>query len=94
MFIKTTIIDFYGHFGDINAALDVFNGIDDDKKTIANINSMITALIENKDDIKALKIYDTYKYRKNTNEISDLAMACKHAKICTRKHSLQIDQYI
>ena len=55
LLLKNTMIDFYGHFGDIFSALRVFESIANDLKTTSNINAMMTALTENGDHDHALR---------------------------------------
>ncbi len=45
--IKNTLIDFCGHYGDINYALNIFNSINDNKKDIITINSMMSSYLKN-----------------------------------------------
>ena len=56
--LVSTLIDFYGHFGDINNARQVYDGIADEKKSFVNICAMMNVYIENNQDQMALDLYD------------------------------------
>eukprot|EP01083_Nonionella_stella_P072686 196053_1 len=57
------LIDFYGECGDINKAINLFEQIKDDPKTvnIVSIGSIMTCLIRNDEQKKAMKIYEQFE---------------------------------
>eukprot|EP01084_Bolivina_argentea_P259346 437582_1 len=75
--LKNVLIDFYGHYGDIEHSLNIFDSINDNKKQIVTINSIIKCLINNNQITKALSIYDTFNYK--TDNISHV-LAIKGCK--------------
>ena len=83
LLLKNTMIDFYGHFGDISSALRVFESIPNAMKTTSNINAVMTALTENGDYEYALRVYQQYESLQN--EVTDL-LALKAAKQTDRKN--------
>lgn len=56
--IQTAMIDFYGHFGDLQTAQCIFDGIDSKQLNEVAINSMMTALIKNGRARDALRLYN------------------------------------
>eukprot|EP01084_Bolivina_argentea_P226085 381940_1 len=59
--IKTSLIEFYGHFSDVNNALNIFNSIKQNKKNSIVIGAIIKALINNNQYHKAIELYMKYK---------------------------------
>eukprot|EP01083_Nonionella_stella_P091443 255674_1 len=55
--IVNALVHFYGHFGDIQNAWSVFNALEDSKKDIVSINTMMTVLIHNHLNEDALSLY-------------------------------------
>ena len=56
--LSNTLITFYGHFGDIQSARKVFDGVQ--LKTNVTINNMMRCLISNGKTKEALAIFDEY----------------------------------
>ena len=63
--LDNIFIDFYGNFGDIDTAQNIFNNIDDNEKTFVSINTMIKIYIEHGLYETALEIYDKYEPKHN-----------------------------
>ena len=61
----STMIDFYGHFGDIDTAEKVYQSIEDEKKSIVNICVMMNVYIENGQNEKAMELYDSVRIIKD-----------------------------
>eukprot|EP01083_Nonionella_stella_P195156 719162_1 len=59
--LQNTLVDFYGHFGDMGNAKSVFDQISEDDKDCVSINAMMTAYINNGCDEDALDVYEKYK---------------------------------
>ena len=53
-----TMIAFYGHFGEIDAAQSVFNAMGPGTRGIVTFNAMMTAFIQNECHREALALYD------------------------------------
>ena len=89
--IQTAMIQLYGEGKDIKNAINIFNHIPDDKKTIVTINTMLSAYINNGYDKQALKLYDEiddntllkYKHIKKDNVLFSVEI-----KACTNSNNL------
>lgn len=57
--LQNTLIDFFGHFGNINAAINIFENVE--QKNCATVNSMISALIDNQRYMDAISVYNKYE---------------------------------
>eukprot|EP01083_Nonionella_stella_P228318 809252_1 len=68
--LRTTCIDFFGHFGFIKEAQRRFNAIHDHDKNTVCINTMIKCLANNDCNDEALELYD--KYRLFHNDVTHL----------------------
>lgn len=62
-YIKTALLEFYGHFGDIHGSIKLFNEIDDDHKDIVTFNAMINAYGKNGELDKAKQIFHQIGHR-------------------------------
>ena len=82
-YIKTTLIDFYGHFGEIINAKIIFDSITENRKDAVCIGSMMKVFIDNDYIDNALQLYD--KYDNITNEVCDLLAI----KACIKIHDLE-----
>ena len=60
--MKSTLIDFYGHFGDISTAINIFDTIDDEQRDNVSINGMMTQFIKNGLNQQCLELHEKYKY--------------------------------
>lgn len=69
LYIKSILIDFYGHFNQIQEALEIFNSISNNLVSIVIINCIINALIDNNLNDDALSIYYEYKLYDNITHI-------------------------
>eukprot|EP01083_Nonionella_stella_P022718 62787_1 len=56
--IKASLIDHYGHCGDMDKATDIFNSVRNQTKNTAIVNAMITAYVNNGYNHEALRLYD------------------------------------
>eukprot|EP01083_Nonionella_stella_P125007 377888_1 len=54
--VANALIHFYGSFGDIESGWSVFNAIEEKKKDIVSINTMMTVLIHNDLNEDALEV--------------------------------------
>ena len=61
LFVKSTLIDFYGHFGSIQMAMDIFESIPRDKMVGVHVSCIMKALINNEWYTAALRVYDEYQ---------------------------------
>ena len=67
--LQNTMINFYGHFGDIERALSIFNDVAvDDRNHIANINVMLKSYVHNGRHLEALRLFD--QHRDSANDIT------------------------
>lgn len=69
-YIKTVLMDFYGHFGEIINSKLIFDSIPENIKDAVCIGSMMKIFIDNNYVDQALNLYD--KYNNITNEVCDL----------------------
>ena len=60
IFTQTTLIYFYGHFGDAENAQAIFNALEDDARTSVTIGAMMKVLVEHGQNDGALLVYDAY----------------------------------
>ena len=58
--LKTTLMDFYGHFGNIDQAKLLFDSIPSENKNVVCINTMMKTFVNNGYDNDALQLYDEY----------------------------------
>ena len=61
--IQNSLITFYGHFGDVNAALNVFRSMmikETDPMAIESVNAMMTGYLKNDHHEEALTLYDRF----------------------------------
>ena len=79
---KTTLIDFYSHFGYIEVAESIFNSIKDEEIDIVAINAMMNGYIINNEEEKALSLYDNDVYHNLQNTKSHILAikACNATK--------------
>lgn len=69
---KTTQIEFYGHFGDIDSAFRVFHSVLDDQKDAICIGAMLKALVNAGYSEESLSLYDNSKYSHLTDDVSNV----------------------
>eukprot|EP01083_Nonionella_stella_P050996 135444_1 len=70
--LRNCVISFYGHFKDIDKALQVFKQMnDDDVKQCSTINNMMQVLLHNGYETRALELYHNYR-NTLTNNISHI----------------------
>ena len=60
MQLNNTLIDFYGAFGDIDAAQKIFDSISDHKKDIVSMGTMMKCYMNNNHHTDALVLYESY----------------------------------
>ena len=65
LFIKSTLIDYYGKFKDINNALNIFNSINNKNKNIVIIGAMMETYFNCNEYIKCIDLF------KNINKINE-----------------------
>ncbi len=64
--LTNMLIEFYGHFGDLDNALLLFNGIKMENMTVFSIGAMMKAFINNNDESrKALDLFHRFNSMKN-----------------------------
>merc|ERR1712176_1116400 len=85
LFIQTTLIDFYGHFKDIDNAKRVFFSISESQKDHVCIGSILKVLTDHQHDEDALIIYDEFGDTSLFNDVC-FVLAIK-ACINTNNHS-------
>ena len=77
---KNVLIEYYGHFGDISKALNLFNSISMEDKDGISVSAMMAAYIKNEHFDQALDLYHTY-YKLNDDISHVLALkACVYLK--------------
>lgn len=93
---KTTLIDFYGHFGDIDKAFSIFDSISDDNKSVVTIGAMMKCLLNNEYYQQCLDVYQ--KYSDLNNNITHLLAikACGYTQnlVVGKQICSKIDRYI
>merc|ERR1711879_490339 len=55
--VKNTMIDFYGHSGDVNAAKSVFDGIPDSEKDIYTVGAMMNVYCANHRENECIALF-------------------------------------
>ena len=70
--LRSTLIDFYFHFGHTQKANILFNSIQDKEVNIVCINVMMKGLVNNEHNKEALKLYDRYLTDKPLNDVTHL----------------------
>ena len=55
--LQNAMISFYGHFGKMNVAMDIFERIPDEKKDAISVRTMLRALVQNEEHEKAMILY-------------------------------------
>ncbi len=63
--ILNVLIDFYGDFGYINEAKQIFNSINENQKDSVSLNTIMNVLIKSNNELDALDLYNKYKYLNN-----------------------------
>ena len=87
--MRNTVIDFHGHFKDIDRAMDLFHGMADSLKTAVTMTVVLKALINNNALQKALKLYGHDRYQHLLwNQSHILAL---RACILSNRHQLGLD---
>merc|ERR1712228_130363 len=77
--ISSTLIDFYGNFGDIERAKSVFYEICDDVKCSVNIAVLMSAYIQNEQSEQALECFDAaMNHLKDANCLNMAIKACSN----------------
>ena len=86
-FIQTALIDLYGSFGEIDAALNIFNTIQIDKQNIAMINAMMNAYSNNNLDRKCMDFFQNIEKHYNIKpDVISYAIVLKACKQATALH--------
>eukprot|EP01083_Nonionella_stella_P101230 286739_1 len=80
--LQNTIINFYGHFGDLKNASDAFTRLENGTKTaeIANVNVMLKSYVNNGCNKECLSLYENYKHLANDISHTLALKACILAK--------------
>eukprot|EP01084_Bolivina_argentea_P312623 541245_1 len=60
MKVKIVLIDFYGYFNKMDAAMKIFDSISDNEKTTVSVGAIMNGLINMNHNDKALQIYDKF----------------------------------
>ena len=60
IFTETTLIHFYGHFGEVDEAKNIFADLPNDTKTNVTIGAMMKTLIDNGKNEEALSVFSEY----------------------------------
>lgn len=77
--LKNALIDFYGHFGDVDNAMDIFNGIQHDQMDKISLGSIIKCLVNNERYQMALKIYDDFESYHDDKTHAFAIKACSYS---------------
>ena len=88
----TSVIDFYGNYGDINAAVNIFNQINSSKRNLSFYSTIMKAYKLNNEFEKALDIYDDAHDRGFTlnDYVYSIALQCCGEIISLEKGNLII----
>ena len=73
------MIDFYGHFSDMDRAISIFDGIPESERNIICINSMMNALSDNGMNAECLELFDGLRRSKLRANNLSYAIALKAA---------------
>ena len=84
IYIQTAVIGAYGRCQDLNAALDVFNGISDTDRNIVCINAMLKSMVQNQLDEDALRIYHEFESKHDHISHFLAIRACKNLRYFER----------
>ena len=80
--IKNTLIDFYGHCGDIGNAKQIFASMKDCQKDIISINAMMSAYLNNANMSDANQLFyesiPDFRLRADATTFSILLNRCSH----------------
>eukprot|EP01083_Nonionella_stella_P092769 259810_1 len=88
VYLRTTLIDLYGHFNDIQVAQDIFNSIKH-HQNVFSINAMMKAFINNGCVDQALGIFNSYRIT-----LDDISYALMLKACCQNNRHHQIGQNI
>ena len=65
----TTVIDFYGEFGDVQRSWNVFENIPNGKRNAVSINSMLKCLVNNDEGQRAIELYEQCEEHDDTTQL-------------------------
>eukprot|EP01083_Nonionella_stella_P004631 13445_1 len=81
--VYSTLIEFYGHFGQIDDAVHTFNSLPNDTNSVICVGALIKALINNNRNDDALSIYKRFEH------LTDDKSHVLAIKACTNINDLQ-----
>ena len=91
--VVSTVIEFYGHFGEIENAMNLFDSVPSDRKSMVIVGAILKVLVHNDRNIKALSVYSKYsEFDGNLNLIDDRShvLALKAAADLKDERSVRI----
>eukprot|EP01083_Nonionella_stella_P061012 159097_1 len=93
-YIRTALLEMYGHFGDVDNALQLFNSIDTEQKDIVTYNAMIHAYGKNGELNKAKNLFHDIPKHKEKTERTYIALmnACSHCGDMAQAERIWMDE--
>ena len=82
-----TLIDFYGHCGDIESAKGIFFGIAPAERDTVCINAMMNALLQNKLNRECLDLFESARFEADTVSFTTAIIACTKVSHLQSLHS-------
>ena len=90
--LLNTMISFYGKINQINKSIEIFNNIDNNRKSAVTIGAMLQSLVENGMNQKAIEIF--YQNMNKINHVSSLLALKACANIGDSTNGNKICQYV
>lgn len=87
--LNSKVIEFYGHFGDIQSAKSVYNVIDGEDRNIIHETAMMNAFCVNGFHIESLQIFNAIPHHQRDSVLTAVAMRC-HLKLHAFSQSLDL----
>ena len=92
--LSNTLITFYGKIGEINNAIDMFDNIDNSKKSIVTYTAMMRGYIQNNMNEEAISLYFDNDLEKFENNICFTIALTACSNIKDAKNGKKIHQFI
>lgn len=88
---KNVLIDFYGHFGEVEQAINVYQSLPNDHSNIYAINGIMKAYLDNNQSGKVVELFDTTTIKKDSVSYLLAIKACGHLKKMQKGRSIHMD---
>ena len=77
--VVSTVIEFYGHFGEIENAMNLFDSVPLDRNSVVIVGAILKVLVHNDRNIEALSIYSEFDRSSNLIDNRSHVLALKAA---------------